>query len=103
MDSIRLLGVLAAVLFVAYGLSKYRKGTWSKFDLLMVLCVSVGISSVSLFPSVGNILSSALRLENRLFALLVFSNLLLFAMFFYLLNQVRSTNRRSRDIVRALA
>jgi hypothetical protein len=70
---------------------------------LMVLCVSVGISSVSLFPSVGNILSSALRLENRLFALLVFSNLLLFAMVFYLLSQIRTSNRRSGDIVRALA
>ena len=103
MDSLRLAGVLAAVLLVSYGLSKYRKGNWSKFDLLLALCVSAGIASVSMFPSVGDVLTSALRLENRLFALLVFSNLLLFAMFFFLLNQVRASNRRSGDIVRALA
>ena len=103
MDSLRLAGVLVAVLLVGYGLSKYRKGNWSKFDLLLVLSVSLGIVSVSISPSVGNILASAFRLENRLFALLVFSNLLLFAMFFYLLNQVRASNRRSGNIVRALA
>jgi len=38
-----------------------------------------------------------------LFALLVFSNLLLFAMLFCLLNRVRASNERSGDVVRALA
>jgi hypothetical protein len=91
------------LLFVGYGFLKYRKGNWSKFDFLLVLIVSVGIASVSIFPPVGNIFASAFRLENRLFALLVFSNFLLFGLFLYLLNQVRASNRRSREIVRGLA
>ena len=102
-DSFRLAGVLAAVLFIGYGFLKYRKGNWSKFDLLLVLLISTGIASISIYPPIGDIFRSAFRLENRLFALLVFSNLLLFGLYFYLLNQVRSTNRRSREIVRALA
>lgn len=96
-------GVVAAVLFVGYGFLKYRKGNWSKFDLLLVLIISAGIASVSIFPPIGNIFASAFRLENRLFALLVFSNFLLFGLFLYLLNQIRSSNRRSREIVRGLA
>ncbi|MBA3474638.1 MAG: glycosyltransferase family 2 protein [Rubrobacter sp.] len=103
MDNFRLAGVLVAVLILGYGLSKYREGNGPKFDLLLTLFVSTSIASVSVFPSIGNVLTYALRLENRLFSLLVFSNLLLFAMFFFLLNQVRVSNRRSGDIVRALA
>src|SRR5215211_5267248 len=102
MESLRLAGVLTAVLLIGYGLVKYRKGNWSKYDLLLVSIVSAGMTLMSVFPTVGNLLTSALQLQNRLFALLVFSNLLLFGMFFYLLNQVRSSNRRSGELVRAL-
>lgn len=98
-----LVGVLVAVILAGYGAAKYRKGNWRRSDLLLALLVSAGIAAVSLFPQVGNVLTFLFRLENRLFALLVFSNLLLFIMFFYLLNQVRTSNRRSGELVRALA
>jgi hypothetical protein len=101
--SIRLAGVLAAVLFIGYGFLKYRKGNWSKLDLSLVLLISTGIASLSIFPPVGDVLQTALHLNNRLFSLLVFSNLLLFGLFFFLLNLIRASNRRSREIVRALA
>ena len=104
MDSLRLAGGLVAVLLVGYGLSKYREGNGPKFDLLLTLFISASIAAVAVFPAaVGNVLSYAFRLENRMFSLLVLSNLLLFAMFFFLLNQVRVSNRRSGQVVRALA
>ena len=102
-EGMRLVGVLVALIFAGYGISKYRKGNWAKLDLLLALLVSVGVAVVSVFPPVGNVLMSAFRLENRLFAILVFSNLLLFALFLYLLNQIRLSNGRSREIVRGLA
>jgi hypothetical protein len=98
-----LVGVLVAVVIAGYGIAKYRKGNWRRFDLLLAMLVSTGIVAVSLFPPIGNILTLVFRLENRLFALLVFSNLLLFGLFFYLLNQVRLSNLRNGELVRALA
>lgn len=103
MDNLRIAGILAAVLFVGYVLVKFRKGNLRKLDLLAALLLIFSIVAVSSFPQISNILASAFQLENRLFALLVFSNLLLFAMFFYLLNQVRASNRVSGDIIRGLA
>lgn len=98
-----LVGVLVAAVLAAYALRKYYKGNLRKLDLLLALLVSAGIAAVSLFPQIGDVLTFVFRLENRLFALLVASNLLLFALFFYLLNQVRASNRRGGELVRALA
>lgn len=102
-DQIRIAGVLVAALFLLYSVVKYRRGKFKRSDLLLISVIAGGTAAVSIFPSVGNILMSAFRLENRLFAILVFSNLLLFGLFLHLLSQVRASNRRSRDIVRGLA
>lgn len=101
--NVRVVGLLVALLFVGYGVLKYRKRKWAKTDFLLVLLIASGIGVISVVPQIGNVLAAALRLDNRLFALLVFSNLLLFGLFLYLLNQVRSSNRRSSELVRALA
>ncbi len=103
MDNVRILGVLVALAFAAYGIAKYSRGKWAKTDLLIALLVAFGIAAVSVFPGLGGVLTAAFRLQNRLLALLVFSNLVLFGLFFYMLGQVRSSNRRSGDIVRAIA
>lgn len=103
MDNVHVAGISVAVLFAGYVLLKFRKGNLRKPDLLVASLLISGIVAVSAFPQISNVLVSTLQLENRLFSLLVFSNLLLFAMYFYLLNQVRASNRRNGDIVRALA
>ena len=103
MDNLRLIGVLVALLIAVYAVVKLRKGNLKKLDTLLALLLAAGIAAFSVFPQAGNLLAAALRLENRLFALLVASNLLLFALFFFLLNQVRASNRRSGELVRALA
>lgn len=103
MDGIRIVGLVVAILFGVYGLYKYTQGKWRKVDLFLSLLIAIGIALVAIVPQVGNVLTAAFSLRNRGLALLVFSNLVLFALFLYLLNQVRLSNRRSGDIVRALA
>jgi len=103
MDNVRLVGVAIAVAFLAYGFLKYGRGSWAKSDLLLALLVALGIGAVSVLPGIGDVLTSVFRLQNRGFAFLVLSNLVLFSLFFYLLGQVRASNRRNGDIVRAIA
>jgi glycosyltransferase involved in cell wall biosynthesis len=58
---------------------------------------------ISLLPQVGEIFVRLFGLENRAFALLSFSTLLLFGLFLYLLGRVREASRRSGEIVTGLA
>lgn len=103
MDGIRIAGVVVAILFAAFGLYKYRQGKWRKIDLLLDLIISLGIGVVAVVPQIGNVLTDMFNLRNRGIAILVLSNLVLFALFLYLLNQVRISNRRSGEIIRAIA
>ncbi|MEJ7653868.1 MAG: DUF2304 family protein [Chloroflexia bacterium] len=103
MDSVRSAGVAVAALFAGYGIVKYARGKWRRFDLALALTIALGIAGASIYPQFANVLTSTLRLSNRLLAVLVFSNLMLFGLFLYLLNQVRLNNRRSGEIVRAIA
>ena len=95
-------GVVIALLFVAYGVFKFRGGG-SRLDLLLSLVIALGIALVSLVPQIFEPVSRLLGLENRAFALLGLANLLLFALFLNLLNRVRTAGRRSGEIVTGLA
>jgi hypothetical protein len=103
MDNVRIIGVLVALAFAAYGVTRYGRGKWAKSDLLLGLLIAAGIAAVAIYPGVGSFLTSVFQLHNRGIALLVFSNLLLFGLVFYLLGQVRASSRRSAEIVRAIA
>lgn len=102
-EHVRLGGVLVALFFVVYGIVRYRGGGWRRLDLVLALLVGGGVAIVSLFPQVGDPLVWLFGLENRAFALLSFSNLLLFALFLYMVSQVRAANHRGGQIVSALA
>ncbi len=101
MDNVRLVGVAIAV--ARLRVHEIRPGRRARSDLLLALLVALGIGVVAFLPGVGNVLTSIFRLQNRGFAFLVFSNLLLFGLFFYLLGQVRTSNRRNDELVRAIA
>ncbi|MBA2441691.1 MAG: glycosyltransferase family 2 protein [Rubrobacter sp.] len=95
--------VLAAGLAV-YGLVRYRYyGGWRRLDLLVVLLLAAGLAGVSVVPQVGEVFVRLLGLENRGFALLAASNLLLFGLFLYALGAARSASRFGGSMVSALA
>lgn len=102
-EYVRIAGVAVALLFAAYGVVRYRVGGWRRLDLLLAIFLAGGIGAVSLFPQIGNVFTLLFRLENRAFALLAASNLVLFAFFLYLLNQIRANSIRNGRLVSALA
>ena len=102
-EHVRFAGVIVAALFAGYGILRYKRGGWSRFDLLLSLLIAAGVTLISLLPQVGEIFVRLFGLENRAFALLSFSTLLLFGLFLYLLGRVREASRRSGEIVTGLA
>lgn len=103
MVNIRIAGILVALIILIYVTQKYRRGAYRKFDLLIGLIISIGIALLSAFPGTANILTQAFGLENRLFATLVFANIVLFALFLYVLNKSNRANRMVGELVRAIA
>src|SRR4028118_442901 len=101
-EHISVAGVVIALLFVAYGVFKFRGGG-SRLDLLLSLAIALGVALVSVVPQIFEPVSRLLGLENRAFALLGLANLLLFALFLNLLARVRAAGRRSRAHVSRLA
>ncbi len=95
-------GIVIALLFVAYGVFKFRGGG-SRLDLLLSLVIALGVALVSIVPQIFEPISRLLGLENRAFALLGLANLLLFALFLNLLGRVRTAGRKSGEIVTGLA
>ncbi|MEJ7843189.1 MAG: DUF2304 family protein [Rubrobacter sp.] len=95
-------GIVIALLFVAYGVFKFRGGG-SRLDLLLSLVIALGVALVSVVPQIFEPISRLLGLENRAFALLGLANLLLFALFLNLLGRVRTAGRKSGEIVTGLA
>ena len=59
-----------ALLFVGYGVFRYRRGGSSRSDLLLALLIAAGVALISLLPQVGEIFVRLFGLENRAFALL---------------------------------
>ena len=102
-EHVRIAGVVVAALFVGYGILRYRRGGSSRFDLLLALLIAAGVALISLLPQVGEIFVRLFGLENRAFALLSFSTLLLFGLFLYLLGQVREARSRNGEIVTGIA
>ncbi len=101
-EHISVAGVVIALLFVAYGVFKFRGGG-SRLDLLLSLLIALGVVLVSVVPQIFEPVSGLLGLKNRAFALLGLANLLLFALFLNLLARVRAAGRRSGEIVTGLA
>ncbi len=101
-ENISIAGVVIALLFVAYGVYRFRRGG-SRLDLLLSLAIALGVALVSSVPQIFEPASRLLGLENRAFALLGLANLLLFALFLNLLGRVREAGRRGGEIVTGLA
>jgi hypothetical protein len=101
MDNIRLVGLVIGVLIALYAYSNRSKR--SRGELLVTALISAGIILLSVDPSSANFLADALSLRNRLFAVLVLSNIVLFVLFIYMTKQVNGTRRDLSNVVRMIA
>ncbi len=101
MDSFRAAGLFVSLILALYffAFSKRR----SRGEILFGLIITLGIAALSIDPAVANFLTSLFQLQNRLFAVLVFSNMLLFVLFLYLLRRLNSTREDMSHMVRMLA
>jgi hypothetical protein len=101
--SIRLIGILVGVLILVYTINKYRRGRYRRLDLLIGVIVGLGAALLSAFPAAADVLTDLFGLRNRLFATLVFTNMVMFGLFLYVLNKANQANRTIGDLIRALA
>ncbi len=101
MDSVRAVGLFISLILAVYFFAIPKKR--SRGEVLIGLAVVLGIAVLSINPASANFLADLFQLRNRLFAVLVFSNLLLFALFFFLFRQISNTRYEMSHIVRMLA
>lgn len=103
MSSIRFAGIIVSVIVLAYTIFKYRQEHYRRLDLMIGLIVGLGLGILSVFPAAANVLTEIFRLQNRLFAILVFTNIVMFGLFLYVLNKANQANQQIGTLVRALA
>jgi hypothetical protein len=103
MDNIRIIGLLISAALAIYGIAGLWMGRLRRGDLLLALAVALVITVLSISPAAGNFLTELFRLENRLFAILVASTLVLFGLFFFLLTTVNSVRDELSELVRMIA
>ncbi len=71
--TLRLAGLVVGLLLAGIGILGRRRGNFSRGDLLLWLSFGLAISLLSVVPGTADALLDVLRLENRLFAVLVVS------------------------------
>jgi hypothetical protein len=103
MSGVRIFGVIIGLMLLLHGIYRRKTGEYRRVDFILVLLFSLGVVVVSISPATGNFLTGLLNLRNRLFAILVFSNLLLFGLFLYVLGGVNANRRVMGELIRALA
>lgn len=102
-EDLRPFGVIVALAIILYAFYKYRTEKYRRIDLILGLLVGGGVLMVSVYPPVGNFLLRVFQVRNRLFAILILSNFLLYALFFRVLNGVNYNRRTTGELIRALA
>ncbi|RME76204.1 MAG: DUF2304 family protein, partial [Chloroflexi bacterium] len=102
MRTLQVVGIVIALLIWAYGFWKYKGGRYSRTNFLIVCGLAGGLLTLAVFPSAGDLVAGPLRME-RWNAVLFVTNLVLFALFFYVLNQTNSNARTISRLVGALA
>lgn len=102
MRELQVFGMVVSILIGAYGFWKYKQGRYNQTNFLISLMLSLGLLIISLFPSAGDLVAGPLQME-RWNAVLFVSNLIAFALFFYVLNLNNSNARAISRLVNALA
>lgn len=99
----RIVGIVIGLMIMFYAIYKRWRGSYRRLDLIIALSFGSGITLLSVSPATADVLADLFGLRNRLFATLVFSNVLIFSLFLYVLNKSNSTQRQLNSLIRAIA
>ena len=103
MRNLQVIGIVLSLIFAGLLVARYLRGHYRRRDILLGGVLVLGLFSVSVFPPIQNVFASLLSLENRLLATLVLSNLILFGLFFYGINESNKSRVELGRLVRALS
>ncbi|MBK8047789.1 MAG: DUF2304 family protein [Anaerolineales bacterium] len=103
MSLLNIIGLIAGVGVALYAINKYRLGKYSRFDLILAVTLGLGVALFAVFPDLTDIPTRLLGLARRWFGTLFLSNLIMFLLILYVLNQANRANREVGRLVRALA
>ncbi len=101
MTDSRLAGIVISIVFAIIFFAGRRKRSYG--ETATAVLIIGGILLVSLRPETANFLRDLLQLDNRLFAVLVASNLLLFGLFFYTLRLNEKNQSDIAHLIRMIA
>lgn len=101
---IQIFGVLFSIILFSLANRKYKLKEFTGKDYLLGIIISLGIFTTSVFPEVWDILIlRVFTLKDTWIAIFISSNLILIAIFFYVLTLARENRRDIGEIVRGLA
>jgi len=103
MENLRLVGIAFSIILFVYLYRSYGLGRLQRGVLLLGTLLTTAICVLSVYPPVGDFLLTVFRLKNRLFAVLVFSNLMMLVLFFAVLNRSGKLQRDLATLVRRLS
>jgi hypothetical protein len=103
MRTIQIIGIVLSVAILLYAVSRYRGGRSKRIELIAGILIALGLGVESAYPEMGDFLTGVLMMRNRFLAVMLLAVLLLFALFFYLLNQLGALREQMGLLVRGLA
>lgn len=95
-------GLAISLLIAGYVFWKYKQGRYNRSHFLVGSALAAGLFILALFPSAGDLVAGPLQME-RWNAVLFVSNLVAFALFFYVLNLNNANARDMSRLITALA
>jgi hypothetical protein len=101
MENVRVIGLIFGAGLVFYTMTNRRNR--SRGELLLTLAIAVSSILLSIDPASANFLAGLFSLRNRLFAVLVLSNIVLFVLFLFMLKQSDDMKRDLSHVVRMIA
>ncbi len=103
MRLLQIVGLIIGLLIMLYVFLKRKQRRYDRTQAMLGMVVGLGLILVSVSLNVNQILARLLRMENGWNAVLFVSNLLLFFLFFYTLNQASHNRHTVNRLIRALA
>ena len=102
MRDLQFVGIAIGLLIIAYGFWKRKQRRYSRLQFLISWLIGGGLLIIGLFPSAGDLIAGPLQMQ-RWNAVLFATSLLLFALFFYVMNLNNGNAQTIGRLIKALA